>query len=152
MSVIRIAEFKFDLLKISVCLISISRTDSGHFPCKKEVPSVWLLWTKLDTQGRLLTYMVSSYYGMPDDVSKSEAETFHSLKYLGPKDFIAKQQAELGAFKQFDTIKRQPSEGTFHSVMVPTNVGKVMKPGKTKFAKQDDRKFLEQIEEKPKEW
>lgn len=147
---IRIAEFKFDLLKTSIYVISMSRsirTDSDFFSlqnrnafcltvCKMKRVLHW---------GRLLTCVTPLCCGTPGDTSESADEACHSLKCLVPEDFLVEWRQELAALKQIE----QPSKGDFHYFMVPPKLGRVVNSRKKTFAREEDRTFLEQIGRRP---
>lgn len=146
MSVIRIAEFKFDLLKTSIYVISVSRsirTDSDFFSlqnrnafcltvCKMKRVLHW---------GRLLTCVTLLCCGTPGDTFESADEACHSLKCLVPEDFLVEWRQELAALKQIE----QPSKGDFHYFMVPPKLGRIVNSRKKHLPERKTEHFWNKL-------
>lgn len=134
MSVIGVVEFKFDLLKSSTWMISMSKsvkTDFDHFSTQKnkcfclsvsKMKRVWHLRKAFHLYDSFVLWHIWKClwicsWGIPQPKTSC-------IKGLccWTKSTISYSQTDWGNL----TLSEQPNEGAFHYFMVPPKLGKVM--------------------------
>lgn len=119
MSVIRTAEFKFNLLKPSAYLISISRsirTDSCHFPHKNKCLLFDSLWNEVSLALKEGCSLIQFLHVMV-------CQAFCSLKFLGPNGFTCRIKCKI---RWYQTDLCQCSTASLHYFVVPLKLGNIL--------------------------